>query len=119
MGRVILSLFVAMVLIGCGEGGMSGGVDSNKTVEQIVQDVKQMDMAQLQAKIDQYGKAIEAKSAELAPLMEELKKIPVTQMLGEDAKKIKADIEEVKSAIKVLNEKMSVYVTAMANAQNK
>lgn len=114
MGKIVLSVLIGFVLIGCG----SGGVDSNKTVAQITQEVQNMDLSQIQSKIDQYKKAIEAKSAELEPLMAELKKIPVTEMLGEDAKKIKADMEEVKNAVSTLKQKLDVYVKALQSKQN-
>lgn len=114
MGRVLLSLFLGFVLIGCG----ANGPDEGKTVEQIVEEVKQMDAAQIQAKIDQYTKLIESKTAELQPLMAELKKIPITQMLGEDAKKIKADMEEIKTSVTTLKSKMDVYIKALKALQS-
>lgn len=116
MRKFALAVVLGILLIGCGS---SGGVDENKTVAQIVEEVKQMDMAQIQSKIEQYTDAIEAKKTELEPLITELKKIPITQMLGEDAKKIKADMEEIKSSITTLKQKMDVYVNALKSLQSK
>jgi PBP1b-binding outer membrane lipoprotein LpoB len=115
MKNVIWILAVSVLLVGC--AGPGGGVDENKTPAQISEEVKTMDVAQIQAKIEAYKTAIEKKSAELEPVIAKLKEIPVTQLMGEEAKQIKADVEDIKNAISVLKEKLDVYVKALNEKQ--
>lgn len=111
MRKLIGVLVVSVFLIGCG----GGGVDGDKTPSQIVEAVKTMDIEQIQAKIEAYKKEIEEKTAELEPIIAKLKEIPLTEMMGDEAKNIKSDVDEVKAAIKVLKEKLDVYVKAYNN----
>ena len=41
--------------------------------------------------------------------MEQIKAIPITEALGEEAKSLKADLEELNSSLKALKERFDVY----------
>ena len=73
--------FVAAgMLTGCGSS-----VDENKTPEEIRQEIADWDAAKIQKVIDEYSKAIAEKTSELAAKTDELKEIPLTEMLGDKA----------------------------------
>ena len=108
MKKLIGILVVGVFLIGCA----GAGPDSNKTPSEIAEAVKTMDLGQIQSKVEVYKKEIEKKSTELEPIMAKLKEIPLTEMMGEEAKNLKTDVGEVKAAVKVLKEKLDVYVKA-------
>lgn len=96
------------VLAGCGQQA-----DENKTPDQIKTEVQSMSAADIQAKVDAYKKAIEAKSAELKAEGEKLAKIPLTEQLGEEAGKIKGNMGTLKDSISKLTANMNAYADGL------
>lgn len=109
MKKLLLAVIIGVMAVGCA----GSGVDENKTVAQIVEQVKTMDVAQIEAKINQYTQAIEAKGVELDAVKEKLAAIPMTQLMGEEAKTIKKEVDAITSSIKALKEKLNVYTKAL------
>jgi predicted nucleic acid-binding Zn-ribbon protein len=56
-----------------------------------------------------YKEAIAAKNSDLEKLTAKLKEIPVTEMLGDEAKELKADIDNLNKSISALKERFEVY----------
>lgn len=101
--------FVAAgILVGCGSS-----VDENKTPEEIKQEIANWDAAKIQKVIDEYAKAIEEKTRELAAKTDELKEIPLTEMLGEKAKGIQGQIAEITKSIGKLKDNMAAYAEGL------
>ena len=98
----------ALFLTGCGND-----VDENKSTTQIQEEVAKMDAAQIQAMVDKYQKAIEAKSAELKVQADKLAKIPPTELLGDDAKAIKAKMTDLTDSINRLKTNMEAYAEGL------
>ena len=94
MKKIAMTLACAFVaagmLTGCGSS-----VDENKTPEEIRQEIADWDAAKIQKVIDEYSRAIAEKTSELAAKTDELKEIPLTEMLGDKAKGIQGDIAEI------------------------
>ena len=111
MKKVTLSLFGAMLavgmLTGCGEKA-----DENKTPEQIKSEVASWDAAKI------YKKAIEEKSKELAKVMDQIKEIPLQEQLGEKAKDLRAQADEIGKSLGKLKDNMAAYVDGL-KAKNK
>ncbi len=93
---------------GCGES-----VDENKTPEQIKQEVMNMSAADIQKKIEAYTKAIESKTAELKAETEKLAKIPLAEQLGDEAKKVRANIGNIESSLSKLKDNMAAYAEGL------
>ena len=96
------------VLAGCGQQA-----DENKTPDQIKTEVQSMSAADIQAKVDAYKKAIEAKSAELKAEGEKLAKIPLTEQMGDKAKGIQANMGTLKDSISKLTANMNAYADGL------
>ncbi len=109
-----ISVFAAIALgatliCGCSDDS----VDTSKTPEQIKQEVASMDTAAIQKKVEAYQKALEEKAAELKAEAEKLTKIPLTELMGDDAKKIKASMEEIKAEVEKLTANMNAYAEGL------
>ena len=96
------------VLAGCGQQA-----DENKTPAQIQAEVQSMSAADIQAKVEVYQKAIEAKSAELKAEGEKLAKIPLTEQMGDKAKGIQANMGTLKDSISKLTANMNAYAEGL------
>jgi len=109
--RMAIHCFLIVCLvtfIGC--KGKGGGVDTTKPVGEIKAEAAKMNVAQLQATAGKYQKALESNLKEVQGVMEKLKAVPVTKMLGEEAKGLKGDIDDLSKAAGALRERLQVYV---------
>ena len=103
----VLVLCIALAgLVGCG----SGGVDENKPMSEVRAEAQGMSAADLQKQAEAYKAAIEAKTPEIEELQAKVKEIPLAEILGDEAKTLKADIDKLTGSIKALKERMAVYV---------
>ena len=110
---VILCLVVtALMVSGCGSS-----VSETKPVAEVKEEAKAMDTSQLQSMVAKYQKAIEAKKPQITKLQNKLKQIPISQLMGEDAKAIKADISQITASIRSLNERMRIYAAELNGKQ--
>ena len=83
--------------------------DPNKPVTEVQAEAEKMDAKQLQAMVDSYTEALNAKKSDVEKIIAKLKKVPLTEMVGEDAKNMKTDIDSVNKTIAALNERMKIY----------
>ena len=105
---ISLLLCGAMFLFGCGQGA-----DENKTPEQIKQEVTSMSASDIEAVIAKYTKAIEAKAAELKKETEKLSNVPLTEQLGDEAKKIRANMADLTKSLDKLKANMEAYADGL------
>jgi chromosome segregation ATPase len=91
-------------ILGCGKKA-----DEDKPLSEAKAEAEKMDADALRAMAMAYKEAIEAKKAEVEKLAAKLKDIPVTEMLGAEAKELKADIENLNKSISALKERFEVY----------
>lgn len=110
----VLALSGAMFLTGCNK---KEAADDNKTVEQIKAEAATMTPEQVQAKVAEYQKKIEAKAAEVKKAAEELKAIPLTEQLGDKAKGIQEKIAKLTKELNELKDKAAAYTSAQAPAK--
>jgi uncharacterized coiled-coil DUF342 family protein len=94
----------SLVLFGCGKKA-----DESKPIGEVKAEAEQMDLKQLKAMATKYKEAILAKQPEIKKLTDKLKEIPVTKMLGEEAKEIKAEIDALNKSVSALKERFQVY----------
>lgn len=104
----LCALLCAAFAFGCGDCA-----DENKTPEQIKQEVADMDAAAIQKKIDAYAGAIEKKSQELAAETKKLTEIPLTEQMGDEAKKVRASIADLEGSIGKLKKNMEAYAEGL------
>jgi len=101
---VICLVVAAMMVTGC-----SSGVNEKKPVAEVQQEAKTMNATQLKSTVDKYQQAIEVRKADIVGLQNRLKEIPVTQLMGDEARAIKEDVGQITASIKALSERMKIY----------
>jgi uncharacterized coiled-coil DUF342 family protein len=100
-----LSVLISLTVFGC-----SKEADETKPVSEVKAEAAQMDTKELRSAAMRYKEAITAKTGELERITSKLKEIPVTEMLGEEAKGLKADIEDLNKSVSALKERFDVYL---------
>ena len=107
MRKTVLPLMLTMsvlFLFGCGKKA-----DENKPISEVKAEAEKMSAADLKAIVMKYKDAIEAKKADVEKITAKLKEIPVTQMLGEQAKQLKGDIDNLNKSVTALRERFQIY----------
>ncbi len=99
-----LLVLCPFAILGCGKKA-----DENKPISEVKAEAEKLDTDGLRALAMVYQKAIAAKNGEVEKLTAKLKDIPVTKMLGDEAKELKADIENLNKSISALKERFEVY----------
>jgi hypothetical protein len=105
---ILVLAAASLVIFGCGKKA-----DENKPMAEVKAEAEKMNVEQLKSMAMSYKSAIEAKTKDIDALATKLKEIPVANMLGEEAKKIKADIDEVTKSLEALKERFDVYYNAL------
>jgi predicted small lipoprotein YifL len=107
MRKTVLSLILALsvlCLFGCGKKA-----DESKPISEVKAEAEKMSVEDLKAMAMKYKDAIVAKKAGVEKMTAKLKEIPVTQMLGEEAKKLQVDIDNLGKSLSALKERFQVY----------
>ena len=99
-----LSAVVMLMLAGCGSKA-----DENKPMSDVKAEAETMSVEKLKATAMAYKDAIEAKKPELEKIAAKLKAIPIADALGQEAKTLKSDIDELNQSVQALRERFDVY----------
>ena len=103
-----LSIVFALTLFGC-----SKKADENKPISEVKTEAEQMSVEKLKSMAMSYQEAITAKKGELEKLANKLKDIPVTEIMGEEAKALKADIDALNKSLSALQERFTIYYNTL------
>ncbi len=101
---IILAIFCMSIIFGCGKKA-----DENKPLSEVKAEAAEMDMNDLREMALKYKEAILAKLAEAGELKNELKEIPLKEMLGEKAKALKQELEPIMKSVNALKERFKIY----------
>ena len=107
MRKTLLSLILTVSLLllsGCGKKA-----DENKPLGEVQAEAAKMNVQDLKAMAMKYKDAVEAKKADVEKLAAKLKEIPVAQLLGEQAKQLNADIDNLNKSLSALKERFQIY----------
>jgi len=99
-----LLVLCSLTLLGCGKKA-----DENKPIAEAKAEAEKMNVDQLRSMAMKYKEAVTAKTDEVKKFADKLKEIPVTKMMGEEAKGLNADLSDLNNSIKALNERFQVY----------
>jgi molecular chaperone GrpE (heat shock protein) len=91
-------------ILGCGKKA-----DESKPISEVKAEADKMDTKGLRAMAMEYKEAITAKKSEVDKLAAKIKEIPVGDMLGQEAKDLKADLENLEKSVTALQERFQVY----------
>ena len=105
--KTILYCALALMLLtfcGCGKKA-----DANKPISQVEAEADKMSVEKLKSMAATYQDAIAAKKGEVEKLASKLKDIPLTEMMGEKAKALKVDMDELNKSVSALKDRFDVY----------
>jgi archaellum component FlaC len=100
----LLLALCSIVILGCGKKA-----DENKPISEVKTEAEKMDTNKLRTMAMTYKKAISAKQGELEKLAAKLKEIPAAELLGNEAKELKTDIENLNKSVSALTERFNIY----------
>lgn len=92
---------------GTGTGAVS--VDTQKPIPEVQAQADTMSVESLRATALKYKEAILAKQAEIQKLADKLKEIPIADALGQEAKQLKTDVQNLETSLKALKDRFQVY----------
>ena len=113
----VSKMFAVVIVASLMLAGCSGGVSEGKPRSEVKEEAQKMAIDQLKSVVAKYQKALESKKTEINALKEKLKEIPVVEMLGDEAKKIKTEITSVTKSINALTQRLKVYSQAITCKQ--
>ncbi len=94
-----------LALVGCGQSS----ADETKPLPEVKAEAAKMDVSALRDMAMSYKNALTAKQGEIEAVQAKIKEIPMQEMLGEEAKKLKAEVDAISKSVKALKERFEVY----------
>ncbi len=104
MRYLLIALIPLFIMFGCGKTA-----DETKPLSEVKAEAAKMDVDGLREMALKYKEAIQAKLEDAGKIKEELKGVPLTEMLGEKAKELKQELEPITKSINALKERFNVY----------
>lgn len=90
--------------------------DLNQSVESLKEKVASFDQTQLQAYADKYKELITEKKDQIASLTEQIKAIPISDMMGEKTLALKEQLGKYTQQITALKERYTVYLDKLKDS---
>jgi hypothetical protein len=84
-------------------------VDTEKPIGEVQAQADTMSVDNLRATALKYKEAILQKQSEIEKLAAKIKEIPIAEALGQEAKTLKTDLQNVETALKDLKDHFQVY----------
>ena len=103
-----LLLFCASTLLGCGKKAVE-----NKPLSEVKNEAEKMDINQLKAMAAKYQDAIVAKKTDIEKVAAKIKDIPPAQMLSDQAKNLKADLDNLNKSVSALKDRFDIYYSKL------
>ncbi len=100
----LVAVLCVLPLAGCGEKA-----DENKPIADVKAEAEQLEAGDLRDMAMAYKDAILAKQKDVEGLKDKIKEIPLTEALGEEAKKLKDDVAELGKSLSALTERYKIY----------
>lgn len=89
--------------------GCEKNVDESKPLNQIKNEAENMSVEKLRTTAMEYKDAIMSKKAEIDKLSSKIDEISVTEMMGEEAKQLKTELDDLNESISALRERFEIY----------
>lgn len=105
MYKGFLVLLAAVLIAGCG----GSAVDETKPLAQVEYEASKMKPVKLQEMVGLYEAAITEKTASMESITAELKDLSISDLMGEKAKTLKAEVDTLTVSLKTLKDHLAVY----------
>jgi len=92
-----------------GPSAQAAAVDTEKPVSEVQAQAETMSVDSLRATALKYKDVIVAKQAELEKLTAKIKEIPIADALGQEAKTLKTELQNIETSLQALKERFQVY----------
>ena len=99
-----LVVLCSLALFGCGQKA-----DESEPLGEVKAEAEKMSAEKLRSMAMTYKDAIMSKKGEVEKFTGKLKDIPITKMMSDEAKKLKAEIEALNKSVSALKERFQVY----------
>jgi hypothetical protein len=109
MKAVGIGVFCLLSLCLLAAHGCGKKADEARPISEVKAEADKMSVPDLQAWAKTYRDAIVAKKAEVEKVAARVKEIPLAEMLGEEAKNLKAELEDLQNSVAALTERFQVY----------
>ncbi len=107
VSRIFVPVVCALLtLVGCGG---SHSADETKPLPEVKAEAAKMDVSALRDMAMSYKEAIVSKKGAIEAVQAKLKDIPLQEMLGEEAKNLKSEVDAISKSVKALTERFKVY----------
>ncbi len=106
MNVYCLLALCAIFMFGCSK---KTDVNVNKPIGEVKAEAEKMDVSQLKDMAMKYQAMLEAKKADVDKIAAQLKAIPVTELIGSKASKLKTDMDNLAKSMADLKERFDVY----------
>jgi len=103
-----VSAVCTLLLAGCGSKA-----SESKPMAEVKSEADQMDVSQLRSMALAYKDAIMAKQKDVEKIAAQLKEIPLKDILGEESKKLKGEVDKLQESVKALSERFKVYAAKL------
>ena len=115
--KKVIGVVAALVMASVFVAGCGSTASETKPVTEVQSEAKTMSTSQLEQIIKTYKAAIEAKDVQVKALQAKIKTIPITQLLGDEARAIKDDVTKLAGSVQALTERLNVYAKALKTQQ--
>ena len=104
-----ITFYFLVVLCSLALFGCSKKADENKPLSEVKAEAEKMSVEKLRSMAMTYKEAITAQKDDVEKLVSKLKDIPLTKMMSDETKGLKADIETLNKSASALKERFQVY----------
>ena len=109
MRKILFSVMALSCVIALGLTGCSKKADTGKPIEQIQKEVQNMQLSDLQQNAQAYAREIQGKQTEVTKVIEKIKTLTPTEVLGAKASEIKSEASAIQSKISELTKRYEIY----------
>ena len=103
-----ITVFSMFIIFGCGKKA-----DEKKPLNEVKAEAAEMDVDDLREMALEYKETIQANLEEVGKIKNKIKEIPLKEMFGDQAKKLRQELEPIIKSINELKQRFWVYYSEL------
>lgn len=104
-----ITIYCSLVLFVFAMAGCGKKADESKPISEVKAEAETMSVEKLRSMALAYKEKFDAKKADIEKLTDKLKDLGPTKMLSDEAKALKADIDQLTKSLSALKDRFQVY----------